>query len=182
MNSEKRLSNYINANGKIDIDRIIDDFTPYVRKIVNNMSKEYLSYEDKEEIIADTFFILWKNKCKEIIYLDSYIAGIARNLVRERFRKNNIVYDISDYENTIPYYDELELLSDKREQLERLNIGYKSLKEIDFKIITMFYYYSKSIKDISKELSISEANIKTKLHRIRKKLKKELKRGGENIG
>lgn len=182
MNSEKRLSNYINANGKIDLDKIIDDFTPYVRKVVNNMSKEYLNYEDKEEIIADTFFILWKNKCKEIIYLDSYIAGIARNLVRERFKKNNIVYDISDYENTIPYYDDLELLSDKRERLDKLKIGYKSLKELDFKIITMFYYYSKSIKEISKELKMSEANVKTKLHRIRKKLKKELEIGGENIG
>lgn len=182
MNSEKHLSNYINANTKIDLDRIIDDFTPYIRNVVNNMSKEYLSYEDKEEIIADTFFILWKNKCKEIIYLDSYIAGIARSLVRERFKKNNIVYDISDYENTIPYYDELELLSYKRGQLERLNIGYKSLKEIDFKIITMFYYYSKSIKDISKELKMSEANVKKKLHRIRNRLKKELEIGGEDIG
>ena len=54
----------------------------------------------------------------------------------------------------------------------------KDLKEIDIKIINMFYYSSKSIKDIAKELKISEVNVKTRLHRIRKKIKQELKQGG----
>ena len=54
----------------------------------------------------------------------------------------------------------------------------KNLKEIDVKIITMFYYSNKSIKDIAKELNISEVNTKTRLHRIRKKIKQELKQGG----
>ena len=42
----------------------------------------------------------------------------------------------------------------------------------------MFYYEELSIKDIAKELNISDVNVKTKLHRIRKKIKQELKRGG----
>ena len=60
----------------------------------------------------------------------------------------------------------------------RINELYKkinNLKEIDIKIVNMFYNYSKSIKDIAKELQISEVNVKTRLHRIRKKIKREMK-------
>ena len=53
-----------------------------------------------------------------------------------------------------------------------------NLKETDREIIKLFYYYSKSIKDIAKTLNISEINVKTKLHRIRRKIRKELEKGG----
>lgn len=42
----------------------------------------------------------------------------------------------------------------------------------------MFYYSAKPIKDIANELKISEVNVKTRLHRVRKKIKQELNRGG----
>ena len=54
----------------------------------------------------------------------------------------------------------------------------KGLKDIDIKIMNLFYYSSMSIKDIAKKLNISELNVKTRLHRIRKKIKKELNNGG----
>ena len=40
----------------------------------------------------------------------------------------------------------------------------------------MFYYSSKSIKDIASELNITEFNVTTRLYRIRKRLRKELKK------
>ena len=57
MNNLKELKSYINE-GEVDLDKIINDFSPYIRKIINNMVGENLSYEDKEEILADTFFVL----------------------------------------------------------------------------------------------------------------------------
>lgn len=173
MNEISKLSNYI-YNNNLDLDRIIDDFTPYIKTVINNMANNHLSFEDKEEILTDTFFILWKNRDCEITYLEAYLAGIARNLVKEKFKKIHITYDINDYENIFEFYDDIDLFSEKREKLSKLQIGYKALSEIDFKIITMFYYSSKSIKDIAKELKLSETNVKTKLSRIRKKLKKYL--------
>ncbi len=173
MNEISKLSNYI-YNNNLDLDRVIDDFTPYIKTVINNMSGENLSFEDKEEILTDTFFVLWKNRKSNIIYLDSYLAGIARNLVKEKFKKMNFTYDISDYENVIEFYDNIDFFSEQRERLSKLKIGYKALNEEEFKILTMFYYSSKSIKDIAKELKLSETNAKTKLFRIRKKLKKYL--------
>lgn len=173
MNVANKINNY-KSNNNIDLDRIVDDYTPYIRTVINNMVHNNLSYEDKEEIITDTFFVLWKNRDKEIIYLEAYLAAIARNLVKEKFKKNNITYNIDDYENVINYYDHIELFLDKREKLDNLKISYKSLSKTEFQILSLFYYSSKSIKDIAKELKLSEQNIKTKLFRIRKKLKKYL--------
>jgi len=173
MNNNKQINNYTN-NHNIDLDRIIDDFTPYIKTVISNMASNNLSYEDKEEILTDTFFILWKNREKDILNLESYLAGIARNLVKEKFKKNSITYNIEDFENIFKVYDDIDLFSEKREKLDKLKIGYKALSEIEFKIISMFYYSSKHIKDIAKELQLSESNIKTRLSRIRKKLKKYL--------
>ena len=54
----------------------------------------------------------------------------------------------------------------------------KKMKEEDRKIFTSYYYSSKKIKDISRELSVSEIKVKSRLSRIRKKLKKELEKRG----
>lgn len=158
----------------INLDEIIDEFTPYVKKVINNMVGNNLSYEDKEEILTDTFFVLWKNKNNSINHLDSYIAGITKNLVKEKFKKCNKTYNIEDYENNVKYFDELDMLSDEREKLNNLKIGYKALNELELELISLFYYSEKSIKEIAKELKMSESNVKTKLFRIRRKLKKYL--------
>ena len=63
MKEKKELGNYI-INENIDLDRIVDDYTPYLRTIIQNMVGDNLTEEDKEEIILDTFFVLWK-KYKE---------------------------------------------------------------------------------------------------------------------
>lgn len=165
MNNLKEINNYIVNKDELDLDRIIDDFTPYVRKIINNMSGNKLSYEDKEEILADTFFIVWKNQTKKIIYLDSYIAGIIRNLIKEKLNKRNITYNIEDYDNFISYSD-IDIFLEERIEIERC---LKILKSKELEIFNMFYYYSKSTKEISFELGISEMNVCTKLSRIRKK-------------
>ena len=164
----------MSRKNSINLDEIIDEYSPYVKKVIDNMAGNNLSFEDKEEILTDTFFVLWKNRNNNINYLDSYIAGIAKNLVKEKFKKCNITYNIEDYDNNIKFFDELEMFSEEREKLNNLEIGYKALSEIELKLISMFYYSAKSIKEIAKELKMSETNVKTKLFRIRRKLKKYL--------
>ena len=175
---DKNLENYV-INKKLDLDSIVDDYTPYLRTIIQNMVSKKISAEDKEEIILDTFFVLWK-KYEEnypIKSLSSYMAGITRNLVKERLKKLKHTIDIEQCENLIEY-SSLDIYSQEREEINELYKKINDLKEMDVKVIKMFYYSTKSIKDIAKELNISEANVKTKLHRIRKKIKQELKRGG----
>lgn len=67
------------------------------------------------------------------------------------------------------------------EEKERDNIIQNTLQTLtllDYKVFIMFYYNSQKIKDIAKELHISESQVKVTLHRIRKKIRKNLKKGG----
>ena len=177
MKQVKKLENYY-KNNEIDMDQIIEDFTPYITTIINNGTNDKISFEDKEEIFSDTFFILWKNRNRLNINvsLNSYLAGITKNLIKEKYRKLKIVYNISDFENDT--LNCVNMYENDRESIWDIEQKIKGLKDIDKKIVNLFYYSSISIKDIAKKLKISELNVKIRLHRIRKKIKKELNNGG----
>jgi len=173
----KQLEDYY-KNNEIDIDQIIEDFTPYITTIINNGTNNSMSFEDKEEIFSDTFFILWKNRNRLNINisLKSYLAGITRNLIKEKYRKLKIDYNISDFENDM--LNSINMYENDRELIFDVEQKIRGLKNIDIEIVNLFYYSSMSIKDIARKLNISELNVKTRLHRIRKKIKKELNNGG----
>lgn len=178
MNNIKSI-NSCNNNFILNLDKLIDDYSSYLRTIIANYASIQLSNEDIEEILIDTFLVFWKNYSNTTIsYPKAYLVGIAKNLVRQKSKNHHFTYDISDFENTLPYNDNIDYILEKREKIRNLQISYKSLNETDFKILSLFYYNLKSTKDISKELNISESNVRTRLVRIRKKLKKIL--GGNN--
>lgn len=171
MSQTKHLIYEYQKDNELELDRIMNDFEPYIRTIINNMAMNTLNYEDKEEILSDAFFILWKNQYKIQTSVESYIAGVTRILVKERLRKRKITYDLTECESIA---SDFEIIEDDISENEFIAQCIKGLKEIDIKIITMFYYYSKTTKEISKELKISEINVRTKLFRIRNKIRKEL--------
>lgn len=174
MNSCKEIKYYI-KNNELDLEKIINEYSSYTATIIDNMARNSLKDEDKEEIVSEVFFILWKNKNKLNTnkYLSSYIAGITRNVVKEYLRKVKINFDISDYENSLYNYDKIDLLDDNVEEISKIEEKLKNMKKIDKKIFLDFYYSSKSIKDIAKEQKISEFSVKQRLYRIRNKIRKE---------
>ena len=179
MKKKKEIKEY-KKNNNIDLEKIIDEYSAYVYKIINNMIKQYLSNEDIEEIVSDTFFILWKNREKlhDDKLLSSYIAGIVRNLVREKTRIINIDVDISDYGNIIQDFVRVDMICEQREKINILEKTVNQLKEDDVLIFNLYYYSSMKITEIAKALNITDFNVKMRLHRIRKKIKKEFSKGG----
>lgn len=175
MNKCKEIKYYM-KNNELDLEKIINDYSTYIVTIINNMANENLNNEDKEEIVSEVFFILWKNKNKLDInkHLSSYIAGITRNVVKEYLRKAKVDFNISDYENSLYCYDKTNYFEDNLEEICKIEKKLENMKEIDKTIFLKFYYSSKSIKDIAKELNISEFNVKQRLYRIRNKIRKEV--------
>ena len=176
MEKNKEIKHYI-KNNELDLEKIINEYSSYTATIINNMAKENLNNEDKEEIISEVFFILWKNKEKLDTnkYLSPYIAGITKNVVKEYLRKIKINFDISDYENSLYCYDKINIFDNNIEKISKIENRLKEMKEIDKKIFLDFYYSSKSIKDIAKEQNISEFSVKQRLYRIRNKIRKEVR-------
>lgn len=174
MNSCKEIKYYI-KNNELDLEKIINEYSSYTATIIDNMARNSLNDEDKEEIVSEVFFILWKNKNKLNVnkYLSSYIAGITRNVVKEYLRKVKLNFNISDYENSLYNYDKIDLLDDNVEEISKIEEKLKNMKKIDKTIFLDFYYSFKSIKDIAKEQKISEFSVKQRLYRIRNKIRKE---------
>lgn len=174
MKNYKEIKHYV-KNNELDLEKIINEYSTYTSVIINNMAKDNLNNEDKEEIISEVFFILWRNKNKLDINknLCSYIAGITRNVVKEYLRKIKINYDISDYENSLYSYDKITFFDNSIEEINKIEKKLENMKEIDRKVFLDFYYSSKSIKDIAKEQKISEFSVKQRLYRIRNKIRKE---------
>ena len=174
MNSCKEIKYYI-KNNELDLEKIINEYSSYTATIIDNMARNSLNDEDKEEIVSEVFFILWKNKNKLNVnkYLSSYIAGITRNVVKEYLRKVKINFNISDYENSLYNYDKIDLLDDNVEEISKIEKKLKNMKKIDKTIFLDFYYSFKSINDIAKEQRISEFSVKQRLYRIRNKIRKE---------
>lgn len=160
----------------------------YVYSIIKN-SGYLFSNEDVEEIASDVFLTIWKNKEKLDINkeISPYIAGITKNLLRKKKR------DIKNINENIKNIDELQnYLSDKidythneAEEQEKIDIVTEELtkmKKEDKNIFTYYYYESKNIKEIANILGITEIKAKSRLSRIRKKLRKELEKRGYSYG
>lgn len=165
-------------NEKLDIEKIYDDFYGYVYTITVNIAKNYLRDEDIEEVISDTFLVLWKNKGKleNSKKIKPYIAGITKNLIKEKARKNKIHLDISDYENKLE--STIDLIEEEREEISELKTMINKLKKQDRNILELYYYQSMKIKEIANYLKVSEFTVKQRLYRIRKQIKKEMEKKG----
>ena len=171
------INKYI-INNELDLDSIIDNYTHYINKVINNMVGNNLTIQDKEEILIDTFFVLWKNYTdnKEIKILDSYLAGISKNLTKNKLRSLKIHVNFDDIE-MLEKYSLYDNYSDNDYTIELLYQSINNLNKLDQDIINLYYYSSKSIKEIANILNMSVTNIKIRLFRIRKKLNKEIRSG-----
>lgn len=183
MEKNKKIKEY-KDNNSIDIRKIINDYNGYVYKICKTAYNKHITDADVEEIATDTFFILWKNreKLEDEKLITPYIAGITRNLIREKLRKITYNEDITEYENLIPDLIEIDMICEDREKILIINEIIKKMKVEDINLFRMYYFSAMKIKDISKKLGISEISIKSRLYRIRKKLKSEVNKGGYNYG
>ena len=183
MEKNNVLKDFI-KEGKLDIDCLINEYYNYIYTLVRNSVSIIITNEDIEEIISDVFLALWKNhkKLRKNTAIKAYLTGITKNIIKNKYRSTKLNYSISDYEEQLISNDNLENLTEEKEQNKIIIDTLKSMKEDEYKIFMMFYYKSKKIKEIATELHISESNVKVKLHRIRKVVKENLKNGGYSYG
>jgi len=177
------LKEYIKGN-RLDIDKVVEDYYGYIYMIVKNIKSIGILEEDMEEIISDVFLALWKNyeSLTEETKIKPYLAGIAKNVLKNKYRKTKIDYPISDYEEQLISPYTLEIISEEREQNEMIRRSLNDMKQEEYQIFMAFYYENKKIKEIAQKLDISESKVKVILHRLRKELKEQLKKGGYSYG
>lgn len=68
---------------------LIDNYSLYIGRVVTKVAMERLTKEDKEELCADVFITLWKNRERLKIkegYLKGYLGAMARNKTINKLR------------------------------------------------------------------------------------------------
>lgn len=178
MKETNLIKNYI-QNNQLNIEKVIKDFTPYVYTIIQNKNRK-LTDEDTEEIISDVFLAVWKNQktldiSKEMA---SYLGGITNHIISKKIKNIKNVSDINDYENTLYEIGSIEKQTEQKEKNDLIIQELNKMKQEDKQIFMSYYYYAKTMNEIAKELNLSEQKIKSRLFRIRKKLKKILEKRG----
>lgn len=174
----RKIYTYIEQD-ELLIEKIIEDYMNYIYSIIINMARD-LKQEDIEEIMQDVILTLWKNQDKLDINksMSAYLSGITKNLVKYKCRQRKIHTNIDDWEEQLSDFKNLDWVIEKNEREKIISQELETLKENDREIFIKYYYYEKSIKEISNFFNMSESKIKSKLFRIRKILRKALKKGG----
>jgi len=132
--------------------------------------------EEAEELAQDTFIKAFDKleKFRGESKFSTWLYRIAYNAAISMTRKRRLeVHALDDF--VISNYSEDEArenldLVDPEEQQKTLQNALQNLSDDDYLIINLFYLKELAVADISSITGLSSANVKVKLHRIRKKL------------
>ena len=143
--------------------------------------------EDSEECVNDTWLKTWdsipptKPQCFRL-----FLAKIVRNLSFNKYKAKHtdkrgngeISLILDELEECIAEKSAVEEFFLAKELKKTINAFVSALPERECNIFVRRYFYSDSIKDISKRYGLSENNIRVMLNRTRNKLKARLEKEG----
>ncbi|MDR0795932.1 MAG: sigma-70 family RNA polymerase sigma factor [Tannerella sp.] len=132
--------------------------------------------EDAEELTQDVFLKVFRSlsSFQGNSLFSTWLYRIAYNVAVSATRKKKMEWlaiEESMIENAtaIETNDEMEQI-DKEEQLCRLDKAVGQLPPDERALVSLFYLQEKPVEEIVMITGLSHSNVKTKLHRIRKKL------------
>ena len=152
---------------------LVDNYKNMIYSLAYKMTK---NREEAEEVSQDTFIKAYKNldKFKGDSKFSTWLYRIAYHACLDSIKKNknhNNSFEINEITfNQIKSVENILEGIERKERAKIMNDCLLKLPEDERSIIWMFYYDELSLKEIIEVTELSEANIKVKLHRARKKL------------
>lgn len=152
---------------------LVDNYKDMVYSLAYKMTK---NKEESEEVSQDTFIKAYKNlnKFKGESKFSTWLYRIAYHTSLDQIKKNknnNATFEIHEVTlNQIQSADDILQGIERKERAKIMDECLLRLPEEERSILWMFYYDALSLKEIVEVTSLSEANVKVKLHRARKRL------------
>lgn len=136
--------------------------------------------EDAEEIAQDAFLKAYKkmDAFREEAQFSTWLYRIAFNTAISKARKKKpekAIRAMEDFDHSM--VDEVHAGMEETNDQNKttlIKLALDKLNECDFIMITLFYYKEASVQEISSITGLSASNVKVRLHRIRKKLYREI--------
>ncbi|HSL30493.1 MAG TPA: RNA polymerase sigma factor [Anaerolineales bacterium] len=124
---------------------------------------------EAEDITSDTFFRAWMNfKTIRMETLRPYLFTIARNMYLESRRKTNNHRPVA--ESFAEHGSSVEQIIERKGELDAARHLLLHLPEIDRSAFVLRVQHDLPYAEIARILGVSEASVKVKVHRVRKKL------------
>lgn len=148
----------------------------YSEQIFRLISKIVHNTEDAEELTQDCFLKAFRTlgKFKGECQFSTWLYRIAYNtaISATRKKKQEFLYIAEQTINQVPDENVNEQFENEtnENQLKALNKAIGCLSPEERAILQLFYTDQKTIDDIARVTGLTNANVKVKLHRIRKKL------------
>ena len=143
----------------------------------------YLRLQNEEEAadVTQDVFLLFQEKYESLEddHLKAWLYAVANNKIKEQFRaiakrEKELIFgtDFMSKETTEILYDveEENKVSNEEIELKKESI-ISSLNEKEFELFEMFYTKHMKYKEIAEILKTSENSVRTKVYRLRNKIK-----------
>ncbi len=180
----------INTNGRklfisLDImpqdqERIQSLYKEIAPRLTNHLVASGQGYAAACDVVQETFLRIWKMR-DQLRNDDSQVSGlaftIAKNLVREHFRKDSrmtLQAEITDGEAGV-VEPVVERQSDTGELRRRLQEAFAALPPLLREAYSMFQIMGLPIAEIARRTNVSESNVKVRIFRAKEKLRPLLK-------
>jgi RNA polymerase sigma-70 factor (ECF subfamily) len=156
----------------------IDRYTPYVSTVVWNILSRRMSAQDVEEVCSDVFLALWQTAGDmRTASVKAYLGSIARHKSITLLRRQG--WDVELEEDILSLPGEgLEQMVERKERDALVCQAVQAMEQPDRDIFVRYYYYCQTTADIAREMALSPAVVRQRLHRGRDKLRQTLIEGG----
>lgn len=168
----------------------LKEFNTLYEKTYNDVLKYIVckcsNIADAEDILQNVYIEVYKKLLKKEDISKTYLIGITKNKVKDYYRfryKQKIISFFEKEEKTlldaIPSDVDIEKSMFQKYDTECVWKYLKKKKAIVSKIFYLYFHLELTIKEISKELEISESNVKYYLYRTLKELNIYLESEGD---
>jgi RNA polymerase sigma-70 factor (ECF subfamily) len=173
MLTDKQFISGIMLKDQKVFEMFVNQYKDYVFTICNNIIKDHTK---AEEATQDTFMKVFKSilqfnqesKLSSWMYKIAYRTSLDYIKKRKQYSVDTLDYvHLADSQNIGNEFHHKELMSLVKQLI-------KELGPVDSTVLNLFYFEQKSIKEIEEILELTTTNIKTKLFRSRKWLRKEI--------
>ena len=167
---------YIEAVRKGDVPAFSFLVERYQRMVYSLALKLLKNTEDAEEMAQDTFIKAFQklNMYEGKSKFSTWLYSITYNACISELRKRRIKFSSLE-DHQLSDQDEMKMYdyfseTKKEDQDRYLNLALGKLPEDDQVLVTLYYYESQSMDEISIITGLTTSNIKVKIHRARKRM------------
>jgi len=151
---------------------LVDKYSSKILSIVKGVVRDR---SDAEEVAQDVFVKAYfsLNKFRGDSSFSTWLYRIAYNMSISKVRKKNRyinVENINSFADSTGGDNDSNNALEKERRFKTIDALIERLEPLERFVLLSFYNHDKSIKEIAEITGMSEANVKVKLHRIKKKM------------